>query len=217
MEYFYTATYGDCTDYGWVSYCDYFTRIGVCRHEPFTRYMTLLKEANPMFMIQLKGVCFVSKPPVKVNRDNRGNLHSTTGCAVEFADGYGQHYLWGVYFPPEMFQKYITSKASAKEIFVIENQEQKAAIIKHIGYENLINDLPNIRVVGELVKQGKNHVLYSFQLTHQVQPRFLMVEDFSTDRRYFLGVPRNCDTVLEALAWTFQIEPEVYASLTVET
>ena len=166
-------------------------------------------------MIQLKELCLISKPPTKICRDNQNNLHSTTGYAVEFADGYGQHYLWGVYFSPETFQKYIVNKASVKEVFALENQEQRAAIIKHIGYETLLAELPKLKKLD--YNADHKATLYQFEFDSQSHPQFLMLEDFSSTRRYFIGVVDTCKTALEALASSFQTPAETYAQLKQES
>jgi len=48
-------------------------------------------------------------------------------------------------------------------------------------------------------------VLYRFKLD-DLPFCFLGLEDFSTGKKYFLGVPNDLKSVREALAWTFKLE-----------
>ena len=205
----------NCNWLNWLAFFDYFKRIGIAKSDKFDEYVELMK-ANIFLNVMFENVCVISKPPTHISRDVRGNLHSIDGYAVEFFDGYGQNYLWGVYFPPEDFDRLVKNKCETKDIFAVENQEQRAALIKLYGYEKLIESLPNLHVVDTLVKEGKKHVLYRYELGRST-PSFLSVEDFSSDMKYFLGVPSECKTALEALAWTFQVDKNDYAKIRVET
>jgi hypothetical protein len=160
-------------------------------------------------------------------------MHCIDGPAIKFRDGYCLYYLWGVSFSADVFEKYVVQRVLAKDVFAVQNQEQKAALIKLYGYEKLLEDLPDVRVVDKLEKRVRRgswlarvlgfdssrvllHVLYTFDLSVDVHPYFVMVEDFSTDRKYFIGVPQ-CKSALEALAWTFQTTPEKYAELVLQS
>ncbi len=211
LKYFNTSWRGTSWDLDWIAYYDYFTQIGICKHKPFNEYRDLLKQANPFAMIQLKNICFASKPPIQIKRDNLNNLHNTTDYAIKFADGYGQHYLWGIYFPPETFQKYILNRVNVKEVFSIQNQEQRAAIIKHYGYENILSELPNLRKID--YSQEHKATLYQFEFSPGNHPQFLMLEDFSSSRKYFQGCINNCKTALEALAASYKVPVEIYKHL----
>jgi hypothetical protein len=199
-----------------MAYFDFASKIGVAKSKLFDDYRELIR-ANIGALIVQEHYALISRPPVKICRDENNNLHCITDFAIKFADGYGQHYLWGVYFSPLDFQKYVIDRVCAKDLFAVQNQEQKAALIKLYGYEKLLEELPGIRVVDKLEKQGKMHVLYTWDLSREVHPTFLMVEDFSSDRRYFIGVPGSFGSALDALAWTFNVSSEEYAKLTVET
>ena len=65
-------------------------------------------------------------------------LHNTEDYAIEWADGYGQHYLYGIFFEPALFKKVTNKRVSAKTILGIQNMEQRMAALKFIGEEKLL-------------------------------------------------------------------------------
>jgi len=214
IEYFNFSYYGDCSDLSWISYYDYFQRIGIVKHKLFSQLKLLFKSS--IFMsVQLKDVCFVSKPPIFLNRNDRNDMHCENDYAVYFKDGYGLYYLNGVYFSENDFNKYIKGKkATGKQIMIIKNAEQKASLIKLYGYEKLLNDLPKLKMLDKknvkaIDGQQKSHILYSFEINY-IKCCMMCLDDHSTNKKYFLGVPNTMIKINDALAWSFQMEKGSY-------
>lgn len=129
------------------------------------------------------------------------------------------------------------------EIIKLKNQEQRAALIKYYGFEYVFNVLPNLKVIDEETVNGKKHTLYSFmfrsdgidttrmferaisQRTMMVsgaamgswimdtQYKFLKLQDHSTNKTYYLGVPPEIISVKQGLAWTFGLSVKDYNPL----
>lgn len=97
LEYTGFSNYGSINDYGWVAFYDFFTRIGIINHDGFNKFVKLLK-TNIYSIIQLDRVCIVCELPEFVNRDKKGQLHSTNGPAIKWRDGYELFYLYGTPF-----------------------------------------------------------------------------------------------------------------------
>ena len=82
-------------------------------------------------MIQLEGFCIVSNLPSKIIRNDSNRLHNPNGYAVEFRDGYGQHYINGRFIPAEVFKK---AKTLTKKQFLAEkNSDYKGAWYEILG------------------------------------------------------------------------------------
>ena len=234
LRYFFTAYLGDYSDLGWISFYDYFNRIGIHQNKLFLELKELSK-CGIFMSIQFEKVCFISKPPVFLKRDSEGNMHCDSDYAIYFKDGFGLHYLYGIYFSPEDFNKYIKDKkANGGDIIKLENAEQRAALIKLYGYERLINWFPNLKVRDMETVKGidgkmKNHILYQFHFGKEdmkiqntgdmtvyvgstplfrqdIVYCFLSLDDHSTNKKYYLGIPDTFHKVKDALAWTFQLE-----------
>ena len=94
VQYFCFSTYGNIWDFGWLSFYDFFARIGI-KHKvkAFAAFRTLM-QSGLYDMIQLDGACIVSEMPTEIHRDNRGRLHNVEGPAIKFGDGYEMYSLF---------------------------------------------------------------------------------------------------------------------------
>jgi hypothetical protein len=127
--------YGIPTCFGWVSYYDYFERIGILKNKNFTKYKDLIK-ANIFYIIPFEKTCFISRPPLYIKRDEDGELHSEEGYAVEFKDGWGLRYIHGKFE---------------------DERRKKEAEWKDYKMEKLKEKL--FRLMKRLRKYGKNEIL----------------------------------------------------------
>ena len=153
---------------------------------------------------------FITKPPTFITFDNN-LLHNTTRAAVEYEDGYKQHYLWGTYFSEELFTKLINKTITPKDIVTHDNLEQKASMIRYVGYEKIIKELGNqaklLDKINDNVFGGEvSYELYDVQLTEQLTHRIIKVMWYDKHGKLdttFIGVPRqdNTKTCKGALAW----------------
>ena len=170
--------------------------------------------------ITFEGITFISKPPKKQSFDEKNRLHSKEGYAVEFEDGYGQHYINGVFFSEELFKSSFVNKSiSSQEIMNLKNTENKACLIQHFGYEKILNELKDIKILDKqeifnpIRNKTMSYELIEFPMGNKVIARFVKVEDFSTNKITCIGVPReeSTNTCKKAISWTFPVkiyEPE---------
>jgi len=165
----------------------------------------------------------VSRPPTFINRDEKYRLHSTYDYAIVLKDGYGLHYVHGVFFSPELFNQFFKEKSfTGKDILQLKNTEQKAVLIQHYGYQQILSDV-NAKVIDTYKTKSKVTQkpviceLIEFQLDNTTL-RLVKVEDHSVHKITTLGVPieDSTKTCLGALAWTFGMKEEEY-NLLVET
>jgi hypothetical protein len=192
---------------------DFWNRLGYHDNEEFLELKELYK-CNIFASFMCREKCFVSRPPVFINVNDEGNLHSISDYALYFKDGFGAYFVHGVKFSKYDFNRLVKNKnVSGEEIMKVKNAEQKAALIKVHGYERVLNDLDNLKIVNKETVKGidgkkKEHILYEFDF-EGIKSRVLSLDDHSTGKKYFLGVPADCgDTVRDALAWTFKLEKD---------
>jgi len=185
----------------------------------------LLKSGIVYYFLPFKRTCYVSKPPkfVRLNEDDT-RLHSHSGKAVEFEDGFGYYFANGIDFDEELFTKaFVDSSMTPEEILNHRNAEQKVEIIKHYGYDYLIQ-ATNAKLLdtyeGTSWVTGKpvKYELYEFDMRLGRGPgtfRFVKVEDHTTHKVVTLGVPAtpDCDTCIKAIAWTFEMGEDEYKPL----
>jgi len=120
-----------------MAFYDFFERIGTFKNGDLGKFRGLMK-SGVYDMIQLDGLCIVCRMPVQIWRDADKKLHSTTEPAVQFKDGYSQHYLHGIFFGEDLWKRVCEKKLSLKELMSIKNLEQRYVAMKlYVGSEML--------------------------------------------------------------------------------
>jgi hypothetical protein len=201
---------GGATDYGWISFYDFFDRLGVLDGRPqaqekFRTFRDKLLKANVYDMIQLNRFCIVISLPKFVKRDASGRVHSTNGHAIEFQDGYGINRIHGVKFDKPLFDKFTSGKMTALELITHGNQDRKRAMVLEYGNQKLVEEL-KAKVESEEV-DTKGNVM-----------RILSIKDAEEDLVFYEGVdPAKNEKIhlrlppsmksrrpIEAKIWTFK-------------
>ena len=127
-----------CWDYSWCAFYNYFTRQGIVIHPKFDEYDRIVARSGMWSALACESLCIVAMMPTAVCRDDQHRLHSATGCAVTFGDGYGQHYIHGVFFVPELYRSIIDMSIGVPGILRLQNVEQRMAALKHVGAEYIL-------------------------------------------------------------------------------
>jgi len=210
------STYGSITDYGWVSFIDFFQQIGIIDSKLFTQYKQLL-QSGIYDMIQLNGFCIVSNLPIKLLRNNSGALHNPTGPAIEFKDGYQLHFINGRFIPAEIFHK---SVSLTKEQFLSEtNSDYKGAWYEILGQKKMMDLLGAVEVDTRTIthKNGELETITLFK-TQEVFEEinyhpFAWVKMVcpSTGTQYLQGVEPHHSCALEAIASLSPFKKEEYS------
>ena len=212
VQYFCFSTYGNIWDFGWLSFYDFFARVGI-KHKvkAFAAFRTLM-QSGLYDMIQLDGACIVSEMPTEIHRDNRGRLHNVEGPAIKFGDGYEMYSLFGVRLDKEIHAKICSGSMCIKDIFAIENIEQRMVALKMRGAEKILEESK----AQLLDSSARGNQLYILKEVFSVPAYFLKYKDPSTDRVYVsgidpeIGIDANAD---KAMAWKFNLNAEEYSQL----
>ena len=215
-RYYLEAYYGRADDLGWIAWLDYWERIGIHHNKLFLELKELFK-CGIFTSIQFDKICLVSKPPVFLNRDQMGRMHCENDYAIYFNDGFGLHYIHGVYFEPELFERSFKKKSiSAEEILSLKNAEQKSALIQVYKFDYIFTSLKEKEKIHEhrsFQNKDKNkplhYELFEFKIGNVIQ-RVVKVQWWEKERlrETVLGVPRETgtSTCMSAIAWTFGID-----------
>jgi hypothetical protein len=208
MEFQYFCDYGSIRNYGWVSFFDFFTQIGIIDHKGFNDFKSLL-QCGIYDMIQLNGFCLVSELPTSIKRNAQNRLHCEDGPAITFQDGYSQYYWKGL----SISDWWITDKSKiTKDVIMKETNAEKRRCLRDIvGPDKYFELLGGVIVVDkDIDDQGHEMVLYKSKLKDDVinkYVQYLKVICPSTDREYILYPPNQVSkNVWEAKASTFNNE-----------
>ena len=155
------------------------------------------------WVMPYRDICFVSERPEYVHFDENRRLHSETGPAIRYPDGF-EIYAWhGSQFPKEWTQ----TKPSPSDAIHWINTEQRRVACEMVGWDAILNELDAVTIdknddpeIGELLCVDFPGI--------DVE-KFLIVK-CGTGRQFTLPVPPNMTTALQANAWTWGLEPKEY-------
>jgi len=217
LEWFNTSNYGNFSDYGWLSFYDYFDAIAPALiPDEFRIYRQFLKSGF-YDMIQLKGMCIVCERPKLITRNNQGLMHNTDGPCIQWNDGYEFYSINGRIVSPENFKAVRQNTLSVDTFFRIENQDERAAIIQ------MMTELNGASYVGDWMSDNLKSVdTYTHDRTKEYNPsavgqnvgvytlfrgeiegvpvKYVRCYCPSTDRRFFLGVPPEIANAKDGIA-----------------
>ena len=221
-EYESFCSYGSIGDYGWVSFYDFFTQIGVVNNKDFNSFKHILT-SGVYDMIQLEGFCIVCDMPSTLLRNATQQLHSVDTMAISFKDGYGQYYINGRSIPDKYFHS-ISDKSFTMEDFINEsNEEVKSVCIammqEKYGDEYLVDFFrQNLMEVDTYVNKkdaeflkgttgGMNVGVYTLfkGIINGAHIAYVRCYCPSTDRMFFLGVDESHKNAKDAIASLYRI------------
>jgi hypothetical protein len=201
------AGYGSISDYGWVSFYDFFAEIGVVKNSDFEQFKSLLL-SGIYDMIHLNGFCIVSNLPTKIVRNASGRLHNPSGPAIEFADGYKQYYINGRALPEWIWEKAAAGEITKAMFLEEKNSDIKGGIYEVLGQKKMLELLGAV-TIDEQVITHRNGDLETVTLL-KTKERFKEIgnQPFawvkmicpSTGTQYLQGVEPHHTSAIDAIA-----------------
>ena len=149
--------------------------------------------------------------PAELHRDVDGRLHSPTGPAISWRDGWGLHFWRGTRVPKE----WIESPETLDPQLALnhENVEMRRCVAEILGWEKVLRLLNPVTIQAD--DDPEIGTLLEVEIAGN-RERFLKVQ-CGTGRAFVLPVPPTVQTALEANAWTYALEPEALKTLEVRT
>lgn len=193
-------------DSGWVSFFDYFQRIGVLERDDaeFNAVKDFLR-SGVWAVILFEGLAICIARPRLVCIDEKGNLHSAKGPAIAFDDGYEEYAWHGTWVTEQIIMKPAT--LTSKEIMAETNSEVSRAIAERLGWDEYLKRVETILVHKWFDETTKSHYeLYDFkERKGSLQPRLLKMEspelNDGTRPYYIEPVPPQAQTCQAARRW----------------
>jgi len=156
----------------------------------------------------LDKVAMVSERPLSLKQDERGRLHSESGPAIAFGDGYRIYSWHGATVPADVIEN--PSSLTADRIMKEWNAEVRRVMIERFGLSKFI-----IASGAKKVQEDECGTLYRKEFSNDEALVMVKVinttpEPDGTRKEYFLRVPPTVVTAREAVAWTFEMSPAEY-------
>lgn len=120
----------------WLGFYDYLREVvGLRRETEALQGLTAAARAAGWWLPHER-VCWVSERPRRLERNRWGSLHSETGPAVLYPDGWSIHAVDGVRLSRHLFEGEVT----AREVLELDNSEIRRVLVGRIGFERLIEE-----------------------------------------------------------------------------
>ena len=166
-----------------------------------------------------EGGVVLSDRPTVIARDAQGRLHSTTGPALAYADGYVLHAVHGVRVDADVVED--PSSITVDRILTHDNAEQRRVMIDMRGWDWFVAaaGLDLVDEADDPANAGERLGLYDLPEQVYDEPvRVLLCRNASperdgTRRRFGLTVPADCSSAVAAAAWTFGVDAATYQML----
>ena len=130
--------------------------------------------------------------PTKINRDERGRLHSIIEKSIEYPDGWGLYHLHGVRLEKEWWTRIVNDTMTPEEIFAIDNLEHRRIAYEYMD-KTKMKQLKDYKVLDEGKDEKGNPVkIISFTVKGLDEPlKYYNCHCPSTGREYFIGTNEN--------------------------
>jgi hypothetical protein len=151
-----------------------------------------------------KEAVVIVRRPRRLCLDGAGRLHGATGKCIEYQDGWGLYAWHGMRVPEQVI---LAPERLSRDDFLNEpNVEVRRVIQERMG-QRFVSELG-----GVVIDSGPRGTLYEVGLPGDPEgfARYLLVQDASTDRQYFLRVPPTIWRAAEAVAWSFGLSAKDY-------
>lgn len=157
-------------------------------------------------------VLAISDRPKEIHQDGGGRLHSITGPAISYRDGWSLYYVHGASVPSE----WITGREKLDPSMALtwQNVEQRRALAEIIGWDKVLSSLKSKVIDKDL--DPMVGTLFEVDLPDSPKSRFLRVQ-CGTGRFFSICVPTEMKTALDANAWSFNVNPQLIRKLEVRT
>jgi len=184
-------------DAGWLSFYAFFRE--VCglesRTEKLAGLFALAQHAG--WALPHARICWVSERHSVLRRDDRGRLHSLTGPAVAYPDGWEIYAVHGVRVPAHVVLN--PERIAFRDIVAEPNAEVRRVLRERYGEGRYLVE-SGARVVDRDSETARKGAAPRVLLEDREKRRFLVGTDGSTKRTYYMEVPSTVETCREAHA-----------------
>ena len=191
------------------------------------------KQINPLIgLIELakycgwwspyKNMAILQHRHCELHRDERGRLHSPSGMAVKYRDGWGVYAWHGVRVPAQIIEN--PQSITAQSIRDENNQEVRRIMMERYGWDKWLKETKSVLLdrhpdprVGELWQfKDTDGTAIKVLRARNGTPEYDTLFGKETYREFYLRVPNEengvkIDTALKAGKWTY---PALWNTLT---
>ena len=171
--------------------------------------------ANAGWVLPHEHVCWLSERPHTLQFDARGRLHSATGPALAYQDGWKVHAWKGVEVPADIIE-------DAESVTISRIDREADAFVRRCMIEIMTPQRFLANGGASFVTQDETGILWrktwwNGDTWAAVEVVNGTPEPDGTRRHYVLQVPPEMPTAMSAVAWTYGMSERQYANLLLRT
>lgn len=187
-----TMCYGN-QDASLLSFYDYF--LEVCDVQEAAALKPLIDLAQHCgWWSPYSDFAVLQEKPTKISMVSE-RLHNEKGPAIEYADGFKVYSLRGIRVPAWVVETPVEQMDASKVLEIVDVDVRREAM-RRMGLDRLFNKLDK-----KTVHEDKGYELVDLKLSEEYTGRFLKMSNPSIEAVHVEGVPNDCKTVDEALAF----------------
>lgn len=207
------------SNFGWVSFYDYFSEIGVLDNEAFNQYRNLI-ESNVFEAFEFENTVFAVQPPTSIISTN-DLPHCTTGPAITMRDGSEYYYINGLLVKEKLFKSLVDGTYNFQDFLNEENEEIKSAVLFYLedvyGTEGVFDFISNNLSEVDVFVNEKSSVASDIAKVYTLYKGEVSGYDIayvkcacpSTERKFFLGVQPEETNAKDAIASLYRIPTQL--------
>ena len=169
----------------------------------------LLQSRRCHWWFPYKGVVLASERHNALSIDAEGRLHSLTGLACGYPDGWGVYAVHGVRVPRYIIEE--PHKITVAEIDAEKNSEVRRVMIERYGLGRFLLDAGAKEIHSDDYGTLFRREIAGDEPLVMVKVVNSTAEPDGSFKDYFLRVPPAITKARDAVAWTFDVSPEEYA------
>ena len=193
----------DSDDASWM---EYWNKIGIYddKDGKLKKYLGFLK-SGAFYCLFFEKVAYIMRRPIRVEQNERKQLHSTKYPAIEYQDGTAIYKLNGVTFEKEWWDKIVNDKMTAQEVLAIDNTEHRRIAYEYMD-KTKMKKLKGYKVLDKVKDDGYGNPMkiISFEIPKIGTIKYLNCFCPSSGREYYLGTDK--DTCWSAKNSSFGLE-----------
>lgn len=191
--------YFDCQYWAnWAAFYEFFKKECGIKYDCKEAYDVMIRCINYGMVYPLDDVCIVVQHPTVIKK-NASGLHCENGPALSYNGDNEIYALNGVV----MDKEYVMTpahKIKAKDILKETNVEVRRELLRKVGIERMLADLPN-----RMLEKRGNYELYSIDLSNEIKnAKYLKMTNPSVGCFHMEGVAPEIETIDAALKWRNQ-------------
>ncbi len=127
--------YGNVSDYGWVSYYDYYDQLGEEVSQEFKEYRDIYVAAGIYDAVAYEDYFLCCGKPTEIHYNENGRIHRLDGPCIYWGDSdqFGLYAINGRLIEPAFYKKCLNDKLTKEEFLGLTNDEHRAAAYMIMG------------------------------------------------------------------------------------